>query len=90
MQAGEAESLSGGGVPVATSVYPCSNPSCNTAIVVRVALTGGYLASDVDDGLLRAAEAESFTRGRTTRDGIWRDRTGDARTAPLQRDLFAG
>lgn len=89
VQAGEAESVAGSAVPVATSVYPCSNPACNSAIVVRMALTGGYLASDVDDGLLRAADAESFTRGRTTRDGIWRDRTGDARTAPVQRDLFA-
>ena len=89
VQAGEAASVSGGAVPVATSVYPCSNPVCHTAIIVRMALVGGYLASDVDAGLLRASDAELFTRGRTARDGVWRDRSGDAKTAPAQRDLFA-
>ena len=74
---------------VASTVYPCSNAACATAIVVRMALTGGYLQSDVDDGLLRGAAAVSFTRGRTARDGVWRDRAGDPRTAPAQRDLFA-
>jgi hypothetical protein len=89
VQAGEADTDSGDAVPVATSVYPCSNPACDTAIVVRMALVGGYLPSDVDDGLLRAGDAELFTRGRTMRDGIWRDRGGDPKTAPVQRDLFA-
>jgi hypothetical protein len=89
VQAGEAEEPSGSTVAVASTVYPCSNAACDTAIVVRMALTGGYLQSDVDDGLLREAHAAAFTCGRTGRDGIWRDRAGDPRTAPAQRDLFA-
>ncbi len=89
VQAGEAKAPSGSTVPVASAVYPCSNAACDTAIVVRMALTGGYLQRDVDDGLLREADAAAFTRGRTGRDGIWRDRAGDPRTAPAQRDLFA-
>ena len=75
---------------MASTVYPCSNPACDSAIVVRMALTGGYLPADVDGGLLRDSEAESFRRGRTGRDGVWRDRAGDPRTAPVQRDLFGG
>ena len=89
VQAGEAEASPGSVVPVASTVYPCSNPACNAAIVVRMALTGGYLSADVEEHLLRAADAVSFTRGRTARDGIWRDRAGDPRTAPVQRELFA-
>jgi hypothetical protein len=89
VQAGEAEVATGDSVTVATSIYPCSNPACNTAIIVRMALTGGYLASDVDSGLLNTDEARVYTRGRTTRDGVWRDASGDPKTAPLQRDLFA-
>ena len=57
----------------------CSNPACSTTIVARMALAGGYLPPDLDAGLLRAAQGESFTR----------DRTGDVRAAPVQRDLFA-
>lgn len=76
-------------MPVASAVYPCSNPACDSAIVVRMALTGGYLQGDVDDGLLRGDDAQRFTRGRTARDGVWRDRAGDPKTAPAQRDLFA-
>lgn len=89
MQAGEAEGVSGTTVAVASTVYLCSNPACDTAIVVRMALTGGYLQSDVDDGLLRESDAMAFMRGRTARDGVWRDRAGDPKTAPVQRDLFA-
>ncbi len=89
VQAGEAEEAPGSTVPVASTVYPCSNPACHTAIVVRMALTGGYLQSDVDEGLVAGDEATAFLRGRTARDGIWRDRAGDPRTAPVQRDLFA-
>lgn len=89
VQADEVEAAEGTTVAVASTVYPCSNPACGSAIVVRMALTGGYLQSDVDDGLLRDDEASAFTRGRTARDGVWRDRAGDARTAPVQRDLFA-
>ena len=89
VQAGEAEAAAGTTVAVASSVYPCSNPACHTAIVVRMALTGGYLPSDVNDGLLREDDSAAFARGRTGRDGIWRDRAGDPRTAPVQRDLFA-
>ncbi len=89
VQAEAVESATGNSVPVATSVYPCSNVACDTAIVVRVALVGGYLQSDVDDGLLRDEFAHAFSAGKTKRDGVWRDRLGDARTAPVQRDLFA-
>ncbi len=89
VQAGEAEESSGETVPVASAVYPCSNPACDSAIVVRMALTGGYLHSDVEDGLLLGDDALRFTRGRTARDGVWRDRAGDPKTAPAQRDLFA-
>ena len=89
VQAGAVEEAPGSVVSVASTVYPCSNADCHTAIVVRVALTGGYLQSDVGENLLRGANADSFTRGRTKRDGIWRDRAGDPRTAPVQRDLFA-
>ncbi len=89
VQAGEAEAPSGSTVAVASTVYPCSNAACDTAIVVRMALTGGYLQTDVDDGLLRDTAAVSFAKGRTMRDGVWRDRAGDPRTAPVQRDLFA-
>lgn len=89
VQAGEAETAPGSVVPVASTIYPCSNPACDSAIVVRMALTGGYLPADVEERLLREADATSFTRGRTTHDGIWRDRAGDPRTAPVQRDLFA-
>jgi hypothetical protein len=54
-----------------------------------MALTGGYLTADVEEHLLRESEAAAFLRGRTARDGVWRDRAGDPRTAPVQRDLFA-
>ena len=89
MQAGEAEDASGSMLPVASTVYPCSNGACGSAIVVRMALTGGYLQSDVDNGLLTTTDAAAFLRGRTARDGVWRDAAGDPRTAPVQRDLFA-
>lgn len=89
VQAGEAEAASGSTIAVASAVYPCSNPVCDTAIVVRMALTGGYLQRDVDDGLLIADDAAAFLRGRTARDGVWRDGAGDPKTAPVQRDLFA-
>ena len=89
MQAGEADEVAGATVAVASTVYPCSNPECDTAIVVRMALTGGYLLADLDVGQLAGADAAAFLRGRTARDGIWRDRAGDPRTAPVQRDLFA-
>ncbi len=88
VQAGAVEEAPGSVVSVASTVYPCSNPDCRTAIVVRMALTGGYLAADVTDQLLRDADAASFTLGRTKRDGVWRDRAGDPRTAPVQRELF--
>ena len=85
-----AVAAAGSTVAVASTVYPCSNPVCDTAIVVRLALTGGcYLPCDVDDGLLVADDAEAFLRGRTARDGVWRDRAGDPKTAPVQRELFA-
>ena len=73
---------------VASTIYPCSNAQCTTAIVVRMALTGGYLETDLATGLIRHDAAAAFVRGRTARDGIWRDRTGDPKTAPVQRDLF--
>ena len=76
---GERESLR-----VATSVYPCANPDCGTAIVVRSSLGGGYLDADV--ALNRVPSA--FGRGRWDRDGVWRDAAGEPRTAPVQRDLF--
>jgi hypothetical protein len=88
VQAGEAEDASGSMRAVASAVYPCSNGACDTAIVVRMALTGGYLQRDVDDGLLVTADALAFLRGRTARDGVWRDEAGDPKTAPVQRDLF--
>ena len=90
VQAGEAEVAPGTTVPVASTIYPCSNAQCTTAIVVRMALTGGYLETDLATGLIRHDAAAAFVRGRTTRDGIWRDRTGDPKTAPVQRDLFGG
>ena len=89
MQADAVEEDTGETVAVASAVYPCSNPACDSAIVVRMALTGGYLHSDMDDGLLHGDDALRFVRGRTARDGIWRDRSGDPKTAPVQRDLFA-
>lgn len=73
---------------VASTIYPCSNPVCDSAIVMRMALTGGYLQSDLDEGLLRDAKAAAYLNGRTGRDGLWRDRSGDLKTAPVQRDLF--
>ena len=89
VQADEVEVTPGSTVPVATSIYPCSNPHCDTAIIVRSALAGGYLTTDVTDKQLRDADVTVFLGGRTARNGIWRDRTGDPRTAPVQRDLFA-
>jgi len=89
VQAGEAEQAPGLIVAVASTVYPCSNKACHSAIVVRMALTGGYLQRDVDDGLLTPTDAAAFLRGRTARDGVWRDGAGDPKTAPVQRDLFA-
>ena len=88
MQASEAEGTSGTTVTVASTIYPCSNPVCDSAIVVRMALTGGYLPTDLDEGLLRNLAAAAYLRGRTGRDGLWRDRSGDTKTAPVQRDLF--
>jgi hypothetical protein len=72
------------GLRVATSIYPCSNAACDSAIVVRSELGGGYLDADVSLHRVPAA----FTRGRWDRDGVWRDAAGDPRTAPVQRDLF--
>jgi hypothetical protein len=89
VQADAVDEGAGTTIAVASAVYPCSNPACDSAIVVRMALTGGYLPSDVVDGILAGDDAERFLRGRTARDGIWRDRAGDPRTAPAQRDLFA-
>lgn len=89
MQAAEISAATGTTVSIASTVYPCSNPPCDVAIVVRTALTGGYLPSDVEEGLLRDEDAKRFSAGRTKRDGVWRDATGDPRTAPVQRDLFA-
>ena len=89
MQAGEVEARSGSAVAIASAVYRCSNPVCDCAIVVRMALTGGYLHSDVHDCVLKGDDAQRFAQGRTARDGIWRDRAGDPKTAPAQRDLFA-
>ncbi len=89
VQADAVEVAPGTTVAVATTVYPCSNPACDTAIVVRSAAAGGYLASDIAESVLRDADAASFSRGRTGRDGTWRDRLGEPRTAPVQRDLFA-
>lgn len=89
VQAAALNEGTGSALSVATSVYPCSNPACDSAIVVRSALTGGYVPGDVAGGLLRDTDAGVFLRGRTARDGIWRDRTGDPKTAPVQRDLFA-
>ncbi|MES3034587.1 MAG: hypothetical protein V4813_11385 [Gemmatimonadota bacterium] len=88
VQAGEFEEAAGSTVAVASTIYPCSNPDCHSAIVIRMALTGGYLPADLEHGLLAGADAAAFLRGRTARDGIWRDRAGDPRTAPVQRDLF--
>lgn len=88
VQASEAEATGGTTVTVASTIYPCSNPVCDSAIVMRMALTGGYLQSDLDEGLLRDAAAAAYLRGRTGRDGLWRDRSGDPKTAPVQRDLF--
>jgi hypothetical protein len=45
--------------------------------------------ADLDDGRLTGDDAAAYLRGRTARDGVWRDRAGDPRTAPVQRDLFA-
>jgi hypothetical protein len=89
VQADEVEAAEGTTVAVASTIYPCSNPSCDSAIVVRMALTGGYLPADLVEHQLRGANAETFSRGRTGRDGVWRDRAGDPKTAPVQRDLFA-
>jgi hypothetical protein len=89
VKAGEVEEAAGATVAVASTVYPCSNPDCYTAIVVRMALTGGYVQADLDDGRLTGDDAAAYLRGRTARDGVWRDRAGDPRTAPVQRDLFA-
>ena len=89
VQADEVEAAAGATIAVASTIYPCSNAECHTAIVVRMALTGGYLLADVEAGLLIGGDAAAFLRGRTARDGIWRDRAGDPRTAPVQRDLFA-
>ena len=69
---------------VATSVYPCANPDCDVAIVVRSALGGSYLDADVALNRVPAG----FARGRWDREGVWRDAVGEARTAPVQRDLF--
>jgi hypothetical protein len=89
VQAGEAEVAAGTVVSIASAVYPCSNPDCTTAIVVRMALTGGYLPADMDAHQLRGQEADTFMRGTTGRDGIWRHRSGEPKTAPVQRDLFS-
>jgi hypothetical protein len=89
VQADTVEVAPGELVSVAATTYACRNPACTSAIVVRMALTGGYLASDVEAGLLRDGDAARFNRGRTARDGVWRDRSGDPRTAPMQRELFA-
>jgi hypothetical protein len=89
VQADAVQAAPGTTVPVASAIYQCSNRDCQTAIIVRMALTGGYLANDVEAGELRDVEAVAFLRGRTARDGVWRDRSGDPRTAPVQRELFA-
>lgn len=89
VQAGEAEAAQGTTIPVTSTIYPCSNPACDTAIAVRMALTGGYVDADVMAGLLRSADASAFARGRTARDGIWRNAAGEPKTAPTQRDLFS-
>lgn len=89
VQADAVQATPGTVVAVASAIYQCSNGDCGSAIIVRMALIGGYVATDVEAGLLRDADAALFLRGRTARDGIWRDRAGDPRTAPAQRELFA-
>ncbi len=75
-------------VATATAVYPCANPDCDGAIVVRSVMGGSYLPADVLAHRLAGADGATFLRGRHDRAGIWRDAAGDPRTAPEQRDLF--
>jgi hypothetical protein len=70
------------------AVYACSNAACRIAIEVRTTMQGGYVARDVVEHQLTAADAERFRAGRVRADGVWRDDVGDLRTAPVQRDLF--
>ena len=76
-------------VATATAVYPCANPDCDGAIVVRTVMGGSYLPTDVTAHRLAGDAATAFGRGRHDRAGVWRDPAGDPRTAPPQRDLFA-
>lgn len=74
---------------VAVAVHRCANPHCQTALVVSTLLDGGYVPTHVAERQLRAADAGAYLAGRHDADGVWRHASGDARTAPVQRELFA-
>ncbi len=73
---------------VTTVVHRCANPDCLTAVEVTTLLAGGYVPALVERRRLAGAGAERHARGRTGRDGVWRDVAGEPRTTPRQRDLF--
>ncbi|HEX5831218.1 MAG TPA: hypothetical protein VFY16_09565 [Gemmatimonadaceae bacterium] len=69
-------------------LYRCANLDCNTVVELVTRLAGGYVPALVRLHQLTATEAAAYAAGRPDAGGIWRDRNGDARTAPRQRDLF--
>jgi len=74
---------------VTVGVHRCANQHCQTALVVGTLLEGGYVPSLVAEHTLTGANAETYLTGRHDRRGVWRDASGEARTAPVQRELFA-
>lgn len=75
--------------PVAVAVHRCSNRHCQTALVVGTLLDGGYVPSHIAEGRLSGADSRAYLAGRHGADGVWHDASGEPRTAPVQRELFA-
>lgn len=86
---GEPVELDGAMVPVTVAVHRCANGECDSAIVVTALLGGGYVPTVVAEHRLQGSEASVYRAGRHDRRGVWMGASGEPRTAPQQRDLFA-
>lgn len=73
---------------VTVAVHRCANAACPTAVEVTTLLAGGWVPELVARRQLRGDDARRFAEGRHDAGGVWRDRRGEPRTAPEQRELF--
>ncbi len=84
---GEFEEVDGRQVGAVESIYRCSNTDCDTAIALRMLVTGGYVPRLVAEHTVSGADAVRFRAGRHRRDGVWLASDGKPRTARAQTEL---